>query len=355
MAKGGQKPDKHAFRRITEDLKAGDIPGVLLLCGFEQYLVRWAANLLVSRCTEEASRSLDYLELQADEMIRDTIVTSIIEGCETFPLLSERKVVVVRGLKALTNEDPKVLLLEDRERLIDYLGHVPEHALLIFTAGEIETGKSIAKAIGKNGRIYEFDRLPQPDLLSFARKRIRGAGLSISDRTLRDLVDETGYFNRESSYDLYAFDNDLGKLAAYCEGEIRPSDISEVVLGDENTFVFDLLDGISGGRRDKAYALLYNILTDENDSMGLIALIVSQFELMLSVKQMREDGISIPDMATRLGIKSDYRIRKMMPHAQKFSVEKLKEILSSAYQLERQIKTGLLRPRLALELFIAGI
>lgn len=354
MAKGGQEQNKHAFRQFSEDLKAGNIPGVVLLCGFEQYLARWAAGQLTEHFTEEASRSLDYLELQADEMPKETVVQAIIDACETFPMLSERKVVVVRNLKALGNEDPKVLLQEDRNELIRYLGEVPGHALLIFLAGEIETGKSLPKAIRQNGKIYQFDRLPRPDLLAFARKRIRGAGLAIRDRVLSDLIEETGYYNKDSIYDLYAFENDLRKLAAYAEGEIRPEDVAEAVHGDENSFVFDLLDSISAGRRDKAFALLYNILTDENDAMGLIALITSQFEIMLSVKQMREDGVGIQDMGKRMGV-NEFRIRKMMPHVQKFSVDKLKEILGSAYQLEKQIKTSLLRPRMALELFIAGI
>ena len=45
----------------------------------------------------------------------------------------------------------------------------------------------------------------------------------------------------------------------------------------------------------------------------------------------------------------------MIPYTNKYSVAKLKQILSSAYETDRNIKTGLLEGQLALEMFIAGI
>ena len=44
-----------------------------------------------------------------------------------------------------------------------------------------------------------------------------------------------------------------------------------------------------------------------------------------------------------------------MPYAAKYTQKKLKETLSAIYEVDRQIKTGLLDSRMALELFIAGI
>ena len=76
--------------------------------------------------------------------------------------------------------------------------------------------------------------------------------------------------------------------------------------------------------------------------------------MMLSVKQMREDGMDLKSIHKRLG-GSEYRIKKMIPYTNRFSVDKLKKILSSIYEVDRQIKTGLLDSQLALELFIAGV
>ena len=45
---------EHAFQKIGKDLKADAIPGVVLLCGEEQYLVHWAAEQLIKKYVNKA-------------------------------------------------------------------------------------------------------------------------------------------------------------------------------------------------------------------------------------------------------------------------------------------------------------
>ena len=56
------------------------------------------------------------------------------------------------------------------------------------------------------------------------------------------------------------------------------------VAGDMETFVFDMLDAITGNKKDRAFQILYNILYSGKDAFSIIGAIVSQFELLLSVK-----------------------------------------------------------------------
>ena len=96
------------------------------------------------------------------------------------------------------------------------------------------------------------------------------------------------------------------------------------------------------------------MLHSGSDPFSIIGAIVSQFEMMLSVKQMREEGLDLAAIRKKLG-GSEFRIKKMLPYVNKLTVTKLKETLSAIYQVDRNIKTGLLEPQLALEMFIAGI
>ena len=51
----------------------------------------------------------------------------------------------------------------------------------------------------------------------------------------------------------------------------------------------------------------------------------------------------------------EFRIKKAMAFADKFTVEKLKSILSQLYEIDRNIKTGVLEQNLALELLVGRI
>jgi DNA polymerase-3 subunit delta len=226
---------------------------------------------------------------------------------------------------------------------------------LIFSGEEIKAAAQLPTALKKHGQCYHFDRIDRGELRSFAGKRFRAAGVEITPRAMNLLMDLTGYFNRESDYRLYHFENDIGKIIAHSDGcRITEEDIEKAVSGDLDTFVFDLLDAITAGQKDRAFAILYNMLHSGSDAFAIIGVIVSQFELLLSVKQMREDGMNLKEMHKKLG-GSEYRIKKLLPCANRYSAGKLKSALSSIYEVDRNIKTGLLDSQLALEMFIAGV
>lgn len=342
---------KHAFKVFSGDIKSDNINKVNLMYGREQYLVRWAVETIVSRYVNSAVRAMDYVILDGEE----ATVDRIIESCETFSMFSEKRVVWVRDFKPLTSDSPKGYAKADLQRLAEYIENTSEGTCLIFSSEEIKAKAIVTSALKKYGKSYDFDTLDKSDLMSFAGKRFRVAGLEISNSGMRTLIDVTGYYNRESDYRLFNLENDIGKIISHCDGgRITEEDIVRCVSGDSDTFVFDMLDGISSGHKDRAFSIIHNILGNGGDVYSVIGAIVSQFELMLSVKQMRENGMNPSEITRKLGA-SEYRIKKLMPHVNRYSVDKLKKALSSAYEMDRNIKTGLLDQQLALELFAAGI
>ena len=115
-----------------------------------------------------------------------------------------------------------------------------------------------------------------------------------------------------------------------------------------------MLDAVSRNRKDEAYRLLHNLMVSGEGVFRLLALISSQLELILEVKEMREAGMGLSQMQKQLGI-HEFRIKKAMSVTEKYSTDRLKHVLSGAYAIDGNIKSGLLEPGLALELFIAEI
>jgi len=100
--------------------------------------------------------------------------------------------------------------------------------------------------------------------------------------------------------------------------------------------------------------LLNVLLTYGENVFKLLGLICSQFETMLLIKEMRDAGHSTAQMHQHLGI-HEYRIKKTMPQASQYSVERLRAILMKAYEVDRNIKSGLMDAETALELLVAGV
>lgn len=344
-----QKQEKHAFQAFAEDLKMGKTENVNLMYGVEQYLVNWAVESFVKKYVNPACISMDYVVLDEGE----ASVDKIIEACETFSMFSEKRVVLVRNFKPLKNDSARGYGQAEIEKLCQYIESPNQGTIVIFTEEEVKASTAMVKALKKYGKVYDFAQLGKAELTSFARKRFKAAGVDISPRMLSLLIETTGYRNRESEYRLFNFENDIAKIIALSDGiSIVESDITQTVNGDMDKFVFDMLDGISNGQKDKAFSILYNMIHSGASAFAIVGAIVSHFELMLAVKQLRQDGMDLGSIHKRLG-GSEFRLKKMIPYANKYSVDKLKRTLSDIYEVERNIKMGILTEQMALEMFIA--
>ena len=69
---------------------------------------------------------------------------------------------------------------------------------------------------------------------------------------------------------------------------------------------------------------------------------------------MRDEGMGLSQIQKALGV-HEFRVKKALGVTEKYSAAGLKKILSKAYEIDGNIKTGLLDQTLALELFIAEI
>lgn len=349
------KKKEHAFQAIGKDIKAGNIPSLVFLCGEEQYLVHWAADLLTKTYINKACESLDYIKLDPE----NTTVDQIKESCETLSMLSPKRVVVIPEMPAAAGKKSRNFSDTDEKELIEYFGMIPDSCLLIITAGKSDPKSrkkiKLQEAAEKHGTVYDFTPLTGALLKSFIVKRFKAAGKVCRNSVIDLLVADSGYGNKEIEYDLYNLENDIRKIVAHSEGdEIMESDVTMTISTNLETNVFAMLDAISRNRKDEAYRLLHNLLVSGESVFGLLSLISSQLELILEVKEMREEGMSPPQIQKKMGI-HEFRVKKAWAVTEKYSVSQLKKILSKAYEIDGNIKSGLLEQKLALELFVAQI
>ncbi len=350
MANKNAKPE-HAYKRFGQDLKNNNFEPVLFLYGIEQYLVEWAALSLVKKYINPAALSFDFTKIDDENARIDEVLTS----CETFPMFSEKRIVWLKNHALLKSANPKGFSASDKEALLNYAGNPSEETLLILsTEGEGEKN-DLFKELKKKCRTYDFDKLDRLQLGAFAEKRFRASGLAIKRDVLRYLIDETGYFNRESEYRIFNLENDIKKIIAHSDGtEIRPEDISSALNADMDTFVFNFLDAAANKKKDAAFTIMHNMLSNGSDVFAITGMLINQFELLLEVKEFKEDAMPQAEIVKIMKI-HEFRVKKAMQTADRFTKSKLREILSQLYEIDRNIKTGTLEQNLALELLVGKI
>ena len=337
-----------SFKEFGKDLKENKIKNVCILWGKEMFLTEWAANEIIRTYSNEVSRQFDVAEFDGEE----ADLYQIVEACETLPVFSGKKLVIVDRLPLLEGKESG----RGEEALAAYLKNPSETTILVFLCGEkIDKRRSIYKAAAKAGSIYEFDRLTPGELKSWIRKRFRTHKKTVSDSELSLLVELSGYYDRDSEYTLYHFENDISKVILHSEGpEITAEDIENTVSGNISRNIFVLIDYIGAGDKKSAFNMLSDMLLYGENEFGIMALLYRQYENILNVKQLLREDRSRGEIAQILGAK-DFVINKWQALGRKYSEEELKNIIKKMYNGDKMIKSGEMDSRMALELLIASI
>ena len=154
---------------------------------------------------------------------------------------------------------------------------------------------------------------------------------------------------------MYNLENDLKKLIAYASGlEITISDVADTMASSLETTMFGMIDAISTGRKGEAYLVLNSLLSSGESIYKMLGLITAQFEIMLQVKELMEEGKNQKQIQGFLKI-HEFRVKKAASFCNRYSASDLRKILVKAYEIDKNIKTGLLNDKLAMEMFIAQI
>lgn len=346
-----QAKTQHAFQVFHRNLRDDDFMPVLFMYGDEEYLTEWAAKSLADKFVDKTLQDIDFVKLPGEESDADRLLGA----CDTLSVFSPRRIIWAKDFPPLIKKNSKGFGESEVDKIIDYVNNPNPDAILIFSCVKPDETSKLVKTLKKQCRCYNFDSLDMPQLMAFAEKRFKAAGVNISRSDLKYFVDETGYFHRDSDYKLYNLQNDIIKLIAHSGAlNITKDDIDQTLQGDMDSFVFNFLDAISNNQKDKALRMLYNILGTSGEIFSILGLLVNQFELILEVKELKEEGMSQEQIAKELKVNA-YRVKKTMPIADRFSYKKLKETLIQLYETDRNIKTGMMDQNLSLELLIGRI
>lgn len=342
---------EHAYQRIEKDLKAEAIRNPLFFYGKEQYLVRWAVNSLIELYIDKATKDLDCSKLDPKQVTLDDIV----KQCETLPFLSRRRILLIEEFPLLAGDKGKGFPEEEEDQLTDYLANLPDTCLLIFTGNKADKRRKLYKTINEFGACYEFDSLDEAQLKKFIEKRLKMAGKWAKPERIREWILMTGYYEKESGYTLDHLQHDIERVIALSEEEeISSQNLADGVEGNSETYVFHMIDALSEKKKEEAFSMLHNLLYSGESMQKILALVCSQLELMLMVKELKEEGASFKSMQERLGV-HEFRIKKAINFASSFTVKQLRKSLLAAYQVDHSMKSGLMDAKLAMELLIASL
>ncbi len=262
-------------------------------------------------------------------------------------LFAEKKMIVVRNVFGNELFSERFLkVLESRKELLADTAIV----LLFSETGKLKKKNDFAAWLAKEGEGVAVNEkmLPQ-DVERYALQIFseKNNAVRFSLPALRALLLECGD-------NMYRLENEIARLAFLkCEGAVSEDDVRNLVSFSPGGTVFEALDLIVSGRRDGAIQLFARELGKGDDAFRILGSCAWQLRILIQVRDMYDQGIRQSQMiAERTGMK-EYSVRKCLSAITTLPMERLKKSLTFLAEADILMKTGGLRPDLAVYLFVA--
>lgn len=320
------------MKTIDNDIKRQEFKKVYLLYGEERYLIRQYRDKL-KNALGNPDDSMNFSCFEGE----DLNVKEIIDLAETLPFFADRRVILI--------EDSK-LFKKGGDELGEYMESLPETTYFVFVEQEIDKRSKLFRAVGKSGNAIEFGKQTDETLMKWVGSRISKEGKNITQAAYQGFIAKTGS-------DMHNIEKELEKLLCYTMNKtvIEPEDVEAITTEQISNKVFEMVDAIASHRQKHAMDLYYDLLALKEAPMRILFLITRQFQILLTVKVMGNQGFGNKDIATKAGC-PEWAVRKYLGQAKAFSLDQIKQAIEDGVSYEEAVKTGKMNDQMAVEMFI---
>ena len=323
---------------------------------------------------ERSERVADFKQKVGDASIRDLNVTTLDgrkvtlgelqHAAETIPFLADKRLVIVEGLltrlagrkakgdgadESTTSGTTKEFL----SGLLDYLPRLPETTRLVFVEAQSlkETQPVLKLALQQKGKtVLEFKQPNANELPRWITERAKKHGGAFDGKASARLASLIGG-------DLRRLDQEIIKLTTYVNTQrpVTEKDVMLLVTDASTSSIFDMVDAL--GKRDGQRAVheLHHLLDQGENPLGLLAMIVRQFRLLIQAKELQQRNATPEEIARQLSV-HPFVAKKIGEQARAFrDLAQLEMIYHRLLDIDVEIKTGQTADVLALDLLVAGL
>lgn len=270
--------------------------GVHLLTGDDESILLTALGEVVRRLLGEEDRTLALDEFDGPEYT----LGSVVDSAQTPPFLTEKRVVVARGVGRFTTDDVGVV--------VAYLADPAPTTELVLVGGGGRLAKQLTDAVKKSGgKVIDSSPPSRPkDRQAWVAEQVSGSGLRLDPQAIHLLSAWLG----EDAGRLQGILDTL--VSTYGTGTtVKPAQV-EPFLGEAGGVApWDLTDAIDKGETATALRMLHRMMgAGERHPLAILSILHGHYVKMLSL-----DGSGARDEASAaeaMGIKPGFPARKAL-------------------------------------------
>ena len=315
------------YNQIIKNLSEDKFSKIYLLMGEETFFIKKICQFFENNFIEDHNKSFN----QEIFYGRDISIENIISSCKSFPMMSDKKLVIIKEAQELDifkrNNDKK------NELLINYLSNVNPSTTLIFCLNNKTLDKRgklfksfnesscILDSSSKDNKIYD-NQLPK-----WIESEVNKKKYSISNDALLILTENIGN-------NLEKIDNALNKIYSNIESKnISKDDILNLVGINREYNLFEFQDSLID-RNSLKCGKIMNYFTSNEKKFPIQQLIIYMFGFYSKLLVVKSKNLSNPDTISSEISVHPYVARSYARAMQNYTLNELFMIISFIKELD---------------------
>lgn len=327
------------YKKIYRDK---DHSGAYLFYGKEKYLIENAVGYLINKYVK-GTEAFNYTKFKGSEVKPEDIISA----CETYPVMNDKKLVLVRDVVDFLSEN------DLKDSFYDFLDDLSDFVILIFwDTASLKMTTKFYKFFKKKDRDMDFAKLSPADLNNFIKGYFIRKGKEIGPSELAIFISESGYNSKNEDVSLLDLKTEMDKIAAHAKDKrILREDISSSITENIDTNIFKFLDAMMGRRSEEALKELHNLYKLGEPSLRIFTMIIRQVKNFLSYKILSTKNLSQADIMNKMEVKK-YEFGKIKSFEKNFTKEFLIDFYEELIRSDELFKTSSIDEKLIMETLI---
>lgn len=322
------------YDRLCRSIENKQVQPVYVLYGDEVFLVDEMVRAIADLALDGGARDFNldtYYGTEGDP-------TSIRDAVEMLPMMTPRRVVIVKDVDKFNAKD-----LEQLQPIVE---KPIDSTVLILVGEKIDLRKKFFKLSEKTGALVKFDRLQEGAVLQWIHHLTERQSKEIENPAAVLLLQMVG----PSLLDL---NNEILKLSQYVGAKplISKQDVESIVSQSRIESVFGLTNAI--GERDKAKALTFlaQLLDHGESEVGILALVSRHMRILMMIQEAVAAGLARAQISARVGVPTFF-LDNYIQQSRRWTDNQVRCAMSACLETDRALKSSPVSGHIWLENFI---
>lgn len=335
-----KQQEQDQLQKMKTAIRAGQPDRLYVFHGEEMFLLNHYLEQLRKSILDSLTESFNFHRFTNETFeIRD-----FADAVENLPMMAERTMVQVDDIDLFKLNE------ENRNKMAEILGDIPEYCTVVFTYDTIpwKPDKRLKKLwdVVSDGTIVEFAKQNQRDLITWIQRHFAAGKKQISPELCAYLIEIT-------DGTMTSLAGEIRKISAFSGADvICKADIDAVTEPVLDAVVFRMTDQLGAGQYGEALQTLQKLRKMQQEPLSILGAIGAHFRKLSTARTLLDHGKNYTELQKLYAPLADYPAKKSMDAARHFRPEFCSKAAELILETDRKMKTSLDDPQRLLEMLI---